>query len=241
MVSRPGGCRCGGGRSCWDERPKPTDQRSRSHFRLREGPSARNRGHARGRSLPCWPAERHGMGEPEPAWRERWRRSRSEAPGRQPMVGFLMGRGDDTVTVNGGPGFDGPLGARFLILILGEGADHYRGSHSSAASWPAKERTRSLPAGAWTSCSISGGRIRSIPEAPAMSYPRSGEGSRLDRQGRRRGDREGRSPGTGCGGPGSDRASLDAIDRARSCEERVTPLASRLAVTSVSRRGEARR
>ena len=47
-------------------------------------------------------------------------------------VEFAMERGDDTVTVNGGPEFNGPLGAKLLYVNLGRGADYYRGRHPSA-------------------------------------------------------------------------------------------------------------
>ena len=153
----------------------------------------------------------------------------------RPPVGFKMGRGDDTLTANGGPEFDGPLGARLLLVTLGRGVDYYRGAHSRA--W--------VFAGRGADTIVTGRRTDIV------------FGERGDDSIRTRGDRDGvfavggrdrvwtgrgndiviakdgRRDRVRCG-PGLDRAALDARDRARSCE-REFELSSRAAGSKLPR------
>ena len=62
---------------------------------------------------------------------------RLPSAGRAP-IGFEMGRGNDSVTANGGPEFDRRLGAKLVNLRLGRGADYYRGRHPRAWVFPGR-------------------------------------------------------------------------------------------------------
>jgi Ca2+-binding RTX toxin-like protein len=161
-------------------------------------------------------------------------------------AGFDMGRGDDTVTVNGGPEFDGPLGAKVLFLTLGRGADYYRARHSSSLIFAGR--------GADT---VVGGRhldfvfgnlgddsIRTQGGSDAViavggsDRVWTGKGRDLVFA------KDGRRDRVSCG-PGLDHALFDARDRARSCERELdlgeSALNARSPYSALRLRGPTRR
>ena len=205
-------------------------------FAREEDRRAQNRRHARGRSLPCWAAERHRMGEPDPNAEGASPDPDLRLPDSfRPPVGFKMGRGDDTLTANGGPEFDGPLGARLLLVTLGRGVDYYRGAHSRAWVFAGRGADTIVTGRRTDIVSVNAATIRSAPEVTAMESLAVGGRDRVWTGG---GNdiviaKDGRRDRVRCG-PGLDRAALDARDRARSCE-REFELSSRAAGSKLPR------
>jgi hypothetical protein len=151
------------------------------------------------------------------------------------MVGFAMERGDDTVTVNGGPEFNGPLGAKFLYVDLGRGADYYRGRHPSTFVFGGRGADTVVTGGhfdlvfdnhgddsiqtrgAFDLVAAVGGRDRVwLGRGGDIVYAKDGHRDRVN-----------------CG-PGWDEAALDARDRARSCEGELQLSKSQLSKSALS-------
>jgi hypothetical protein len=140
----------------------------------------------------------------------------------RPLVGFVTGRGGDAITANGGPEFDGGLATEFLYLELGRGADYYRGRRPHAFVFAGRGADR-----------IVSGRRRDVVfgDRGRDSIRTEGGGDGVlavggkDRVWTGRGKdivyaKDGGRDRVNCGG-GSDRALLDAFDRARSCERDI--------------------
>jgi hypothetical protein len=134
-------------------------------------------------------------------------------------VGFGMGRGNDAVTVNGGPEFDGPLAPESVSVNLGRGADYYRGRLPHAFIY----------AGRGADTVVTGRRHDAVLDGRGDDSIRTNAASDAvltiagnDRVSTGRGNdlvyaKDGRRDRVNCG-RGLDKAALDAFDRARSCE-----------------------